>query len=97
MAGFRKLYQRLLLDLTLHRFGNAFRLLPHCYFSNFDIAGLSTGLIGLIVFFRPSRLNYSLLWIVVVSSGFAIGYASSDAFLYLIPAFLCFAIWIGMV
>ena len=62
----------------------------------FGIVGLSVGLIGLIVYFRPTRLNYHMLWIVVASSAFAIGYATADAFLYLIPAFLCFAIWIGI-
>jgi hypothetical protein len=51
---------------------------------------------GLIVFFKPTRLYFSLFWIVAVSSAFAIGYATTDAFMYLIPAFLCFAIWIGM-
>ena len=33
---------------------------------------------------------------MVVSSVFAIVYATKDAFIYLIPAFLCFSIWIGV-
>jgi hypothetical protein len=37
-----------------------------------------------------------MLWISAASLLLALGYASTDAFLYLIPAFLCFAIWIGM-
>jgi hypothetical protein len=91
-----KLYRGLLLNLNfasvLERVQTAAALL----LAQFGIIGLSVGLIGLIVFFKPTRLNYCMLWIVAVSLAFAIGYATTDAFIYLIPAFLCFAIWIGM-
>jgi len=33
---------------------------------------------------------------VVAFSAFSIVYATYDSFLYLIPVFLCFAIWIGI-
>ncbi len=62
----------------------------------FGLIGLSIGLIGLIVFFKPTRLYFSMLWIVIAFSTFAIGYATKDAFMYLLPALLCFAIWIGL-
>ena len=90
-----KLYQALLLGLgfssVLQRTQSVIALL----LEQFGIIGLSVGLIGLIVFFKPTRLNFYMLWIVVVSSAFAIGYATTDSIMYLIPVFLCFAIWVG--
>lgn len=91
-----KLYHSLLLSLNfsmvLQRAQTAITLL----LEQFGIIGLSVGLLGLIVFFKPTRINYCMLWIVAASSAFAIGYATTDAFMYLIPAFLCFAIWVGI-
>ena len=58
--------------------------------------GLTIGLIGLIVYFRPTRLNICMLWISVFSAVITVGYATIDAYIYLIPAFLCFAVWIGV-
>ena len=49
-----------------------------------------------IIFFKKSPFNYSTIWLAVASIAFALGYGTPDAFLYLIPAFLCFAIWIGI-
>lgn len=62
----------------------------------FGIPGLLIGLMGLIVFYKPSHLYRSTIWIGSVFSAFAIGYATHDSYVYLIPAFLCFAIWIGL-
>lgn len=90
-----KLYQSLLLNLNyssiLERVQTAVALL----LAQFGIIGLCVGFIGMVVFFKPIRLNYCMLWIAIGSTAFAIGYATTDAFMYLIPAFLCFAIWIG--
>jgi len=91
-----KLYQGLLLGLSFSSIVERARSVVALFLTQFGIIGLSTGLIGLIIYFKPTRLNFSMLWIVAVSSAFAIGYATTDAFMYLIPAFLCFAIWIGM-
>lgn len=60
------------------------------------ILGLLIGLIGMIAFFKPNRLNLSLLWITLASVIFATGYEFIDASMYLIPAFLCFSIWTGI-
>jgi hypothetical protein len=91
-----KLYQGQLFVLGLSSAWGRVRTVAALLLQQFGISGLGIGLIGLVVFFKPTRLYFSLLWIVVVSSVFAIGYATTDAFLYLIPAFLSFAIWIGM-
>ena len=91
-----KLYQGLMLNLNFSSVLERVQTAATLLLTQFGIFGLSVGLIGLIVFFKPTRLNYCMVWIATVSSVFAIGYATTDAFLYLIPAFLCLAIWIGM-
>jgi hypothetical protein len=61
----------------------------------FGIPGLIIGLIGLIVFYKPSRLYKDTIWVVIAFFVFSIVYASRDSYMYLIPVFLCFAIWVG--
>jgi hypothetical protein len=90
------MYQRLLLGTTLLPIWERFRTIAALLLDQFGIIGLTAGLTGLIILFRPNRLYISMLWVMVVSLIFAIGYSTSDAYLYLIPAFLCFAVWIGM-
>jgi hypothetical protein len=91
-----RLYHAQLLNLDFFSILGRFQAIAASLLEQFGIIGLILGLIGLIVFFKPTRLNFSMLWIAVISSGFAIGYATTDAFVYLIPAFLCFALWIGI-
>jgi len=62
----------------------------------FGLPGMVLGLSGLVFFFRPSRWNWLSLWIMGVHGIFAVIYGADDSFLYLIPAFLCFAVWIGL-
>jgi hypothetical protein len=64
--------------------------------SQFGIIGLTVALIGLIVYFKTTRLNFNLIWIAGCYLLFTIVYATADAIMYLIPVFLCFAIWIGI-
>ena len=90
------LYQRLLLNLTFLSFLDRVRAAAALLLGQFGVIGLIVSLIGLIVYFKPNRLYFSMLWIVVVTLAFAFGYATTDAFDYLIPAFVCFAVWIGM-
>jgi Protein of unknown function (DUF2723) len=91
-----KLYQGLLLNLSFSSILQRAQTVVSLLLEQFGIIGLTVGLIGLIIYFRPTCLNYYMIWIVVASSIFAVGYATPDSFLYLIPAFLCFAIWIGI-
>ncbi len=91
-----KLYQGQLFSLTLPSVLERVRVVVALFLEQFGIPGLSIGLIGLIFFFKPTRLYLGMLWIVVASSAFAIVYATPDSFMYLIPAFLCFAIYFGM-
>ena len=66
------------------------------FLGQFGLVGLILGLMGLVVFFYPTRLHLITLWAVIVFSAFAIVYDTSDSFVYLIPAILSFAIWIGL-
>ena len=91
-----KPYQGLLFDVNLSSILEHVRSAAALLLQQFGIIGLIVGLIGLVLFFKPNRLNFCMLWIVIGSAAFAIGYATTDAFLYLLPAFLCFAIWIGL-
>jgi hypothetical protein len=91
-----KLYQGQLFILTLPSVLERVRVVAALFLEQFGVPGLSIGLIGLIVLFKPTRLYLGALWIMAASSVFAIVYATTDAFMYMIPAFLCFAIWIGM-
>ncbi len=91
-----KLYQGQLFSLALPSVLDQGKVVIALFLDQFGILGLTIGLIGLMVFFKPTRLYFLTLWIVFASSVFAIIYATADAFMYLIPAFLCFAIWIGM-
>jgi Protein of unknown function (DUF2723) len=64
--------------------------------AQFGLVGLVLGWMGLIVFFHPSRLMCNTIWTAFASTIFAIVYGTPDSYVYLIPAFLCFAIWIGI-
>ena len=91
-----KLYQGLLLNMNLASLIDRVQPAAALWLAQFGVIGLSVGLTGLVVFFQPTRLNYSMLWIAILSIVFSIGYATPDAIMYFIPAYLCFAIWIGM-
>jgi hypothetical protein len=91
-----KLYQGLLLSLNFPFVVERAQTVIALLLEQFGIIGITASLVGLIVFFKPTRLNFYMLWIAVASSAFAIGYATADAYMYLIPVFLCFAVWIGI-
>jgi hypothetical protein len=91
-----KLYQGQLFNGNIPSILERVRVVVASFLEQFGIPGLTIGLMGLIVYFRPNRIFLSTLWILLASSLFAIGYGTTDAFMYLIPAFLCFALWIGL-
>lgn len=62
----------------------------------FGLAGLLLAFIGLVVFSSKKRLQWDLLWVTIVFSAFSVIYGTRDSQVYLIPAFSCFAIWIGI-
>jgi len=91
-----KLYQGQLFAETFSSLWSRVQTSASLLLQQFGIIGLAIGLIGLIVFFKHSPLYWSMLWITVASAAFAIAYSTTDSFMYLIPAFLCFAIWLGI-
>jgi hypothetical protein len=63
--------------------------------TQFGILGLLVGSYHLFGNFSLSRLSLSLGWVAVTNTIFSLGYASADSYLYLLPFFCVFAIWIG--
>lgn len=86
-----------------YAFGLETRLLPgrvatwaDFFLAQYSVAGLWLGLTGLYVLWKRSREFAASSAIAVgLVSFYAIGYNTPDSFLYLIPAFLIFAIWIA--
>ena len=62
----------------------------------FGLPGVALGVAGLILLFRPSRLYLYTAWMAVVHSLFAILYLADDSYVYLIPVYISFSLWIGM-
>ena len=63
---------------------------------NFALPGLYLGLLGVVYFFKSSRFYFNTIWMAIVFSLFSIQYGTVDSKFYLLPAFLCFAAWIGV-
>ncbi|HAV78790.1 MAG TPA: hypothetical protein DCX53_15680 [Anaerolineae bacterium] len=62
----------------------------------FGLPGVALGVAGLILLFKPSRLYLSLIWTSLIFTFFALGYSSDDSYVYLIPLYISFSIWIGL-
>jgi hypothetical protein len=91
-----KLYQDQFFVLKLLAVWSRVQSVAALLIEQFGIPGLILGLMGLVVFYKSSHLYRNTIWIVFVFFGFTVLYATQDSFMYLIPAFLCFAIWIGL-
>ncbi len=63
--------------------------------TQFGILGLLAGIYHLFGNFPLSRLSLSMGWVAVANTVFSLGYASLDSYVYLLPLFCVFAIWIG--
>ncbi|MDX1378485.1 MAG: hypothetical protein R3307_06530, partial [Anaerolineales bacterium] len=62
----------------------------------FGLTGVILGVAGVMLFFERSRLFVFTTWISLIYSFFAIIYVSDDSYVYLIPAYISFSIWIGL-
>jgi len=60
------------------------------------IAGILLVCIAAVLLFKPTRLFMVTGWMVIIYSAFSILYYSPDSYVYLIPALISFAIWIGL-
>ncbi len=65
--------------------------------NQYGLVGLTVGFYGL--FYgkpRQARFFWVTGWMVLAYSAFAVGYASSDSYTILIPAYMAFGLWIGL-
>ncbi len=90
-----QLYQSYYLQFNLPEIWRQLQAGTALFVEQFGVPGIILGLIGLIVFGRRSRLYLFTIWIAIGYAAFAFLYRSADSYVYLIPAFLCFAIWMG--
>jgi hypothetical protein len=91
-----RIYQEQLFVLSLSAVWSRVQTVAALLIEQFGILGLVIGLMGLVAFYKSSHLYRNTIWIVFAFFVFAIGYATYDSFMYLIPVFLCFALWIGL-
>jgi hypothetical protein len=63
----------------------------------FGVAGIALGFAGLLYGARDARLFVGITAVVAAATSvFALAYNTGDSYAYLIPAYLVFAIWIGL-
>jgi hypothetical protein len=62
----------------------------------FGWLGLVLGVVGLVLFFTPTRLYLCSVWIGAAYSLFAFVYSPNDWQVHLIPVCISFSIWIGL-
>lgn len=91
-----QLYQSYYLQFTLAGLWERIQAWAALLLEQFGLPGLVLGLIGLVVFGSRSRLYILTAWMAAVSLAFAVFYRSVDSYVYLIPMFISFAIWIGL-
>jgi hypothetical protein len=64
--------------------------------TQFGVLGLLAGLFHLIRSPFFSRLSLVGVWVALANVIFSLGYSTSDSYIYLLPFFLVFALWIGL-
>lgn len=91
-----KLYQGQLFASTPAAVWGRIQTTAFLFLEQFGWIGLLIGFTGLIIYYKPSRLNHTILWVSFTFLIFPLIYDTRDSFLYLLPVFLCFTIWIGI-
>jgi hypothetical protein len=89
-------YQGMLFTIPLRELFSRIAAFARLLLDQFGLLGLIIGLIGAVIM---EGLNKSMacvfIWLVAACSIFSLGYNTNDSFLYLIPCFIVFSIWIG--
>jgi hypothetical protein len=64
--------------------------------AQFGLPGMVFGAVGAVQagFTRPA-LRWLLVWMFAVFTTFAVGYSTADSVLYMLPAYLAAAVWVG--
>lgn len=91
-----QLYRDELLALTRSALAARLQSAAALLRDQFGLAGLALSLLGLIFYFRRSRLHRNTIWIAAVFFVFATVYSTDDSYLYLLPLVLSFAVWLGL-
>jgi MFS family permease len=91
-----QLYQSYYLQFSLPEIWQNVQAGAALLLQQFGIAGVLIGIFGLIVYGSRSRILMLTVWIASVYAALAFLYRSTDSYVYLIPAFLCIAIWLGV-
>lgn len=89
------LYQDSLLRFDLNSLWTHLQAWANLTFQQVGLFGLILALLGLIVFFEPSRIHVITIWTAIAFTAFALQYSVSDSYVYLLPVQLAFSIWIG--
>lgn len=90
------LYRSYYLQSPLLALSERLRAWTALMLEQFGWLGMVLAVTGLIVWFQPSRLYFSTLWIGAAYSLFALTYSSNDSYLYLLPVCMVFSIWAGL-
>ena len=90
------LYQSYYLQFSLTESWGRLQAGAGLLLEQFGLPAVALGFVGLILFGKRSRLLFLTIWTAGSSGLFAILYGSTDSYVYLMPALLCFAVWIGL-
>jgi hypothetical protein len=90
-----ELYQSYYLQFDLAEIWGRLPSAAALLLEQFGLPGVILGFVGLILFGTWSRLSLLTVWTAVLMTSFTLIYGPSDSDVYLLPAFLSFAIWIG--
>lgn len=91
-----QLYQNYYLQITPSEYWERVQTWAVVLLQEFGLVGVLLGLVGLVVFGRLSRLYILTAWTAIIYTSFAAFYKSADSYVYIMPMFLSFTIWIGL-
>ena len=66
------------------------------FLEQFGIIGITLGFLGLVFFYKKSKLYLLTIWISITFWATSLIYQTSDSYLYIIPVILSFSIWLGI-
>jgi len=91
-----KIYRAYYLYNTLPSLWTRIEASASLLFQQFGLLGIILGFVGLITFYKTSKLYILTIWIGVVFWITALIYQSPDSYIYFIPTVISFSIWLGI-
>lgn len=91
-----KIYRAYYLQITLASLWPRIEASGSLILQQFGLVGIILGFLGLVIFYKTSKLNILAIWIGVVFWITSLIYQSSDSYIYFIPTIISFSIWIGI-